>query len=133
MLCHGITNTVINSVINPFKLTVSVKQVRHWQLESNNAFKTYTRHYGISFEKSIHIPWYMADLMYLPIRKPTKKNLDEAHIFALTDGFPLSPRMELKVLILNRINMLLITIVKQQPACTTHHRAYSEMLKIEAT
>ena len=85
---------VNEAVISPYKTIISTNQVRSWGHKVDDVPIRYGGKQAIYLDQEdIQIPLkYIGALMYMPIRKPTRKELNEGHIFDLTDGLEWNPR-----------------------------------------
>lgn len=75
------------AVISLFKTIFSTNQVQAWGHVENDVFKKIGGKQAIFLDQeTINIPLkYIAALMYMPIRKPTRKKLNEEKIFYLIE------------------------------------------------
>ena len=74
------------AIIFQFKSIIAVNQVRHWGHIVDDIPIKYGGRQSIFIEDGPTIPFsYKVGLMWLRLRRPTKKEINEAQIFDLTD------------------------------------------------
>jgi len=87
---------VNEAVISPYKTIISTNQVQAWGHVVDDVPRKYGGRQAIFLDQeTLNIPLkYIGALLYMSCRKPTRKELNEGHIFDLTDYRIWNPRQD---------------------------------------